>query len=303
MFAIKKMRHSLQLRSLYLQVKKNHYMKKITLFFSAAIFFSTITMAQTKSSVNLKKGQKFVVENKAETTSSTEVGGQSMDTKINVTTTYNIDVKDKTDNYHLTNTITKMKMDMSMMGQEQKFDSDDSTDMNGSMGTPLKDYINHPKDVEMDQTGKVIPKESDSASGNLEQLAAQMHALETSGYGAAMAFQSLPKDIKVGDTWTDSSNENNISKKIIYLVKEIKGNIATITLSGSISTEATMENQGMEINTKIAGKISGQEKVDITTGIVQSNTSTIEQSGTVSAMGQDMPTSTKVISSTTVKEI
>lgn len=278
-------------------------MKKTTLFFSAAILFSTITMAQTKSSVNLKKGQKFVVENKSETTSSTEVQGQSMDTKINATTAYKIDVNDKTDNYHLTNTISNMKMDMSMMGQEQKFDSDDSTDMKGTIGSLLKDYINHPEEVEMDQTGNVILKDKDSASENSGPLAYQLKALETSGYGTTLAFQSLPKNIKVGGTWTDSSNENNVSKKITYLVKEINGNIATITLSGTISTEATMENQGMEINTKVAGKISGQETVDITTGIVQSNTSTIEQSGTVTAMGQDMPTSTKVISTTTVKEL
>jgi len=277
-------------------------MKKTTLFFSLAIFFSTITMSQTRSSLNLKNGQKFLVENKAETTSSTEVQGQSMDTKINVTTTYNIEVKDKTDNYHLTNTISNMKMDMSMMGQEHKFDSDDSTDMNGTMGTALKDYINNPKDVEMDQTGKVILKESDSTSGNMGQLASQMHALETSGYGAELAFQSLPKNMKVGDTWTDSSNEkNSVSKKITYLAKEINGNIATITFSGPISTDANMENQGMEINTKISGKISGQETVDISTGIVQFNNSIIEQSGTVSAMGQDMPTSAKVTSTTTVK--
>lgn len=259
-------------------------------------------MSQTRSSLNLKNGQKFLVENKAETTSSTEVQGQSMDTKINVTTTYNIEVKDKTDNYHLTNTISNMKMDMSMMGQEHKFDSDDSTDMNGTMGTALKDYINNPKDVEMDQTGKVILKESDSTSGNMGQLASQMHALETSGYGAELAFQSLPKNMKVGDTWTDSSNEkNSVSKKITYLAKEINGNIATITFSGPISTDANMENQGMEINTKISGKISGQETVDISTGIVQFNNSIIEQSGTVSAMGQDMPTSAKVTSTTTVK--
>ncbi len=59
--------------------------------------------------------------------------------------------------------------------------------------------------------------------------------------------------------------------------------------------------QGMEITTKTKGKFSGEEIVDITTGIVQSNTTTADASGTVSVMGQELPTSSKVTSTTTVK--
>jgi hypothetical protein len=64
-----------------------------------------------------------------------------------------------------------------------------------------------------------------------------------------------------------------------------------------------MENQGMEITTKTTGKFTGEEKVDISTGVVQSNTSTIDASGIVGVMGQELPTSSKVTSTTTVKPL
>jgi hypothetical protein len=64
-----------------------------------------------------------------------------------------------------------------------------------------------------------------------------------------------------------------------------------------------MQQQGMEMSTKTTGKFSGEEKVDVKTGVVQSNTTTGEASGTVSAMGQDFPTNSKVTSTTTVKSL
>jgi hypothetical protein len=49
--------------------------------------------------------------------------------------------------------------------------------------------------------------------------------------------------------------------------------------------------------------VVGEEKVDIKTGVIQSSSSTGDASGTVSAMGQDFPMTTKITSTTTVKEL
>ena len=57
----------------------------------------------------------------------------------------------------------------------------------------------------------------------------------------------------------------------------------------------------MEITTKTTGKFSGEEIVDITTGVIQSNTSTVDASGIIGVMGQELPTSSKITSTTTVK--
>lgn len=277
-------------------------MKKITLFFSAAICISTVAVSQTNVSLKLAKGQKYVVDNKISTTTSTQVQGQSMDTKSDVASVYNIEVKDEGNNsYNLTNTITNVKMNMSMMGRDINFDSDNKQDMDGEMGSSLKDYINQPKDVVIDDAGNIITKPS--ADTSAESGIAKQLDFDASGYGAQMAFLALPQNPKVGSTWTDSTNNSGTDKSTTYTIKDITGNVATVSFTGILSIQKTMQNQGMEVSTKTSGKFSGEEKVDVSTGVIQTNTTTIESSGTVTAMGQDFPTSAKITSTTSVKAL
>jgi hypothetical protein len=277
-------------------------MKKLQLIFAAAICFSTTSIGQSNGSLKLSKGQKYQVENTLQTNSSTDVQGQTMESKINVTSTYNIEVKDKANNnnYNLSNTITHLLMDMTMMGNEINFDSNKPEDMNGEMGTALKDYINKPKDVVIDQTGKIISKDETDTSA--EGIAKQLN-LAATGYGAQMAFLALPENAKVGSSWTDSSNEGGVSRTTNYTIKDISGNIATVSFNGTVTSKTTMERQGMEVTSNTTGKFSGEEKVDTKTGVVQSNTTTGDATGTVSAMGQDFPMTSKVTSTTTVKAL
>jgi hypothetical protein len=172
--------------------------------------------------------------------------------------------------------------------------------MNGEMGTALKDYINKPKDVVIDQTGKIISKDETDTSA--EGIAKQLN-LAATGYGAQMAFLALPENAKVGSSWTDSSNEGGVSRTTNYTIKDISGNIATVSFNGTVTSKTTMERQGMEVTSNTTGKFSGEEKVDTKTGVVQSNTTTGDATGTVSAMGQDFPMTSKVTSTTTVKAL
>lgn len=275
-------------------------MKKIQLLFAAGICFSTVTLAQ-KSSLKLPSGKSYQVLNKLETTSSTDVQGQTMESKANISSTYKIDVKNKSGvTYNLTNTLSHINMKMSMMGQDMNFDSDSSSDMNGEFGSALKDYINKPKDIEVDNSGKIVS--ADTTDTSATGIAKRLNLAQT-GYGTQLAFLPLPSNPKTGSTWTETSNSDGMSRTTNYTIKDISGNIATISFTGTDSVETTMEQQGMEISTKTHGKMVGEEKVDLRTGVIQSSTSTGDASGTVTAMGQDFPMTTKISSSTTVKEL
>lgn len=276
-------------------------MKKINFFLIAVVCFSTTSIGQTNTSLKLPTGKTYQVENKIETTSSTDVQGQSMESKANVTSTYKIAVKNKSgENYSLTNTLSHIAMDMSMMSQQVNFDSDKKEDMDGEIGSALKSYINQPKDLQIDKSGKIISEDSTDTSAT--GIAKRLNFAQT-GYGTQLAFLALPANAKVGSSWIDSSNDDGISRTTNYTIKDISGGIANISFSGEVSTDATMEQNGMEISTKTKGKVTGEEKVDVKTGIIQSSTSTGDASGTVTAMGQDFPTTAKVTSTTTVKEL
>lgn len=264
--------------------------------------------AENKPAINLTKGQKYFVENKITTTSASEMQGQSMETNADVTTVYNIEVDDvKDNNYNMTNKIASIKMNMTTMGQNVSFDSDKKDDMNGDMGSSLKDYINHSNAVVMDKSGNIIladktdsSKKDDAPSPTLMMIK-QMGDPEQQGYGAKMAFILIPKKAKEGTSWQDSTSKDGVIKVTNYAVKSVNGNTATLTVSGTEIRDTKIQMQGMEINTKTNGKFSGEETVDITTGVILQSNSTMDASGNISVMGQEIPTTVKARSVTTVK--
>ena len=58
------------------------------------IYCNTQMKNKAKPAINLSKGQKYAVENKVTTNSTSEMQGQSMETNADVTSVYNIEVTD-----------------------------------------------------------------------------------------------------------------------------------------------------------------------------------------------------------------
>jgi hypothetical protein len=276
-------------------------MKRIKIILPAALFFVTAsTIAQTKSKLKLPENKKYQVVNTLQSNSTTNIQGQSMESAVNVSSTYDIEVKGKSgSDYNLSSTISKLTTNMTMMGQEIKFDSENKEDMDGPFGSALKDFIGKPKAMKMDASGKVTFDEKDTA---MSEIAKQLH-LTQNAFGTQLAFLPLPEKAKVGATWTDKTDNEGISKTTNYTIQNITGNIATVSFDSVDSVATSMEQNGMEISVKTSGKSSGEEKVDLKTGVIQSGTTKADATGTVSAMGQEFPMSTKITSTTTVTEL
>lgn len=278
-------------------------MKKITLFVIAASCLATTTFAQSENSLHLKKGQKYVVENIISTKSSTEAQGQKMETNIDATATYHIEVNGiVSDNYNLTNTVDNVKMKMNLMGQEMNFDSDKKEDLDGPMGAPMREYIKKPTNVVVDKSGKVITQKKDTAN-DVFSSSSQFANFEANGFGAQLAFEPLPKNLKAGTTWTSKTDEGGVAKTTNYTVKEIKGDLATLTLSGTLTGDMKMEQEGMQMSSKTSGKFTGEEVVNFKTGVVQTHTTVVDASVNVEVMGRELPTSSRVTTTTTVKAL
>jgi hypothetical protein len=265
---------------------------------------------ETSGGIKLTSGQKYVVETKLTTTSNTEMQGQSMESNADISSTYKIEVNDVTaDNYNMTNSMSSIKMNMNAMGQNMNFDSDKQEDLDGEMGSTVKNFINKPNPVVMDRSGNIImSKETDSvkeetANNQTAMILKQMGDPAEQGYGAKLAFIAIPKNAKTGTSWTDSTSKDGVTRITNYTVKEINGDTATLSISGTEKRETKMEMQGMEINTNTNGKFTGEEIVNITTGVISQNNTTAEASGTIKVMGQEIPTSVKATSVTTVKPL
>ena len=215
---------------------------------------------------------------------------------------YSIEVKDVTDaGYSLSNTLKSLKSSTSQMGQEMTFDSEKKEDMEGPVGSALASSIHVPMPVMITKKGDVVPDKNAKKSDDKSMITRSIATYEATGYGSQMAFLAIPANAKVGDTW--SANHDTKDSKITtnYTVKEINGDVVTLSIAGTTSNDVTMENNGMELEIKTSGKFTGEEKVNSKTGVVQSSTTVTDASGTVGAMGQEFPSTTKVTTTTTVK--
>ncbi len=285
-------------------------MKKIKLIIFFAALLST-AFAQTTGNINLSKGQKFSVDNKITAVTTQTLMGQSMESNAEITSKYSIEVKDiKDNNYNLTNTFTKMKAKMSAMGNDLNFDSDKKEDMAGEYAASFKDIINNPKSVVINRSGKVLninkteTKPVDTKSNIMKMMMDQLLGdPEESGYGSEIAFVSTPSKIVTGYNWTDSSNKEGIQKSTMYTVKEIKGTEAVISITGILNTNIKSQMQGIDVANKSKGNLTGEEIVDITTGVIKQKTTTLESQGTISVVSQglDIPMTTKVTFVSTAK--
>lgn len=278
-------------------------MKRSILLLSA-LFFTSTGFTQH---INLKKGQKFSVDNSVTAITTQMLMGQPMESNAEVITKSSIEVKDvKTTSYDLINTFTKMKMKVSAMGNNVNFDSDNKEDMAGEHAASFKDLINKPKAVTIDKTGKILNTVKDTATSSSPGLMKMMidqllgDPGET-GYGVNVAFISIPGKISAGYSWTDSSGSEGIQRSTTYTVKEIGGNDAVISLAGILNTDVKAQMQGMDIVNKSKGKVTGEEIVDITTGVIKQRTTTLESAGTIQAQGFEIPMTTKITFVSTVK--
>lgn len=264
---------------------------------ATALFLTAAGFAQNTKNINLTKGQKFVVKSDIKTHTVTEAMGQEIENDTKITGVYNITVDDATANdYKLTGTLAGMKIHTSMMGQEMEYDSD-TPDASNPMAAGMDEVLNKPQTITINKQGKVVTK---SSSG--EDLSPVLQQIEASGAGSKAAFMAVPSNLKAGDTFevNDIDTAMGTKSNVKYTVKSISGDMATLTFKGTISSDMTMENQGMEVHTKTEGPIEGESVVNIKTGVIKTANSKATAEGTVSVMGQDMPVKVEAITNVTV---
>lgn len=288
----------------------------IAVVFCAAVFSacskhtaqSVAAVPAVKKAIVLNKGDKLQIEYTTKATNSMEMMGQQMDITGDVVITRQLEVKEKTDSSYIINSsISRMVVNSGFMGQAMNYDSDKKEDADNELGKAMKGQINVPKEVEISFTGKVINTKKDTAqksadSGNpMMSLIENMGAGQDESNGVNDAFQVLPPNVKTGDTWADSLIADGSKTTRNYTVKSIDGNNATISFTGTQVVAKAVEAQGMAGNIALDSKLSGEFIVDITNGFAKQRTLTMDGTGSVDAMGQAIPMTTKVTTTSVIK--
>lgn len=251
-------------------------MKKIcTLALVSAISFNCL--AQTQKIVLEKKQQlKFVTT----LTGSTSIDAitQSMDINTNINSSKNIIVNDVTkDKYDIDLTTTKLKLDISIIGDSKKFDSEDKSDTTGEFKDLAKN-VDVPQKIFLYKNGMSVA--ADTAK-KAEFLANDNNPL-TGLLGKAMAeginepvivesfFMLIPDGKKLGDSWEDSTINTDSKTYSTYTWDSTKANIATIKVVGKVNNKINTEmaEMHMTLDATMNNTISEIRRVNIKTGVV-----------------------------------
>jgi hypothetical protein len=267
---------------------------------------SAVSFAQPAGKINLSNGQKIVVESTADIQASLTMG---MELTSNSTTINSLEVKSSTtNNYVISSTLTKLKISGNMMGQAMNYDSETKTGNDEQMANIFDDKLNQPVDVTLDNTSGIAVAEKKKVRKDAEDdtnpVADMMKIFSDNASDDAVvagAFILIPKGKSIGDSWSDTATAKDMKTIRTHTLKSIAGNEAVIQSNIIINATNKLDFQGMEFNIKTETKTNGEIVADTTTGSVKKRTSVADVTGTIPMMGQEMPISAKVTSSTIYK--
>lgn len=267
-------------------------MKKTTLFLSLMISVGAFAQTSSNGGVVLQKGQVITAQTSSDAEIDMSMGGMKNSTVLKMKMTV---IDEKPNAYILTSATTAMKMDMDGMGQTMSFDSEKQEDKDSEMGKQLSGKLSKLDTIEIakkDGKATLLSQPSEDAENPMMMGMGN----QNNGYGAA--FLVIPSSA-IGTTWTDSVSVKNSKTKITYTVQSVEGGVATIKQVSIMDGTNELETQGMTINMTLNMKTDAIIKVNTKNGMVLSNNATTDMTGNMDAMGQQIPISSKITSSST----
>ena len=269
---------------------------------------SGLAFAQTSGKIKLANGQKIIIESTIDMQATLTMG---MELTSNSTTLNELEVKNSNaKNSIISNTLTKLKMTSNMMGQATNYDSENKAGNDEQVAKIFDDKLNKPVDVTVDNsTGlaaaeKKKEKKTEVETEEANPMADMMKIFSDNGSDDAVvsgAFEMMAKGKSVGDSWADTATDKDMKTIRRYTLKSILANEAIIQSNIVLNAVNKLDFQGMEFTIKTETKTNGEIVTDISTGLVKKRTSVADITGSIPMMGQDMPISAKVTTTSIYK--
>jgi len=162
-----------------------------------------------------------------------------------------------------------------------------------------------------------IEKMVDSMAAKMTTDTAQLKQLKLSlskQFNAEVIRQTMEsslkifpeKAVKVGESWVVNTKMQitmPIETSTTYTLKEIKDNVATLSIKGNLISKGDFETMGNKMQTDLKGMNLGDAQIDIRTGIILNSHTRIELYGKMKAANQAIDFDMEGINKIVGKEI
>jgi hypothetical protein len=286
-------------------------MKKIFILLVGMVItglaFSQTATSDSKPSgkIKLTNGQKIIVESNSDI-EATLIMGMSLNSNSAVQNM--LEVKNSTAaNYTISNTLTKTKVNMNMMGEAYNYDSETKESNNAEMAKIFDSNLNNPVEIVIDNntglavTEKQKTKKTETGESNPATDMLKMFSNNSDDAIVSSAFEPIPQGKSIGNSWADTTVAKDLKITRTYTLKSITDNEAIIQLDIISVAVNKLDFQEMEFEIKTETKTKGEIFTDINTGLVKKRTTIADITGSFQMMGQDMPITAKVNSTTLYK--
>jgi hypothetical protein len=265
----------------------NHsFMKKLTALLVICLWVISIHAQTIKVNIGKKIQTVSVI------TLKTTVNQMGTEMVIPTTANVNIDFELKSvtnKEITLTSTLKRVTGDITVMGNEQKYDSDDSTTAKNPMAAEALKDLNKPKDIIV-KVGKPSLTNDISGAQSGEEIANGLF---------------IPVDAasaKEGFSWIDSSSSTEGSKMVNnYTLNKVSKEEVTVKVISTNTLITTRQQMGMEMKVNMQGTTEGMRIYNVSTGLLKSASNTFTSSGNNEIMGNSIPVSIKGTAFVTVK--
>ncbi|MFZ4057251.1 MAG: DUF6263 family protein [Ferruginibacter sp.] len=281
-------------------------MKKTVLTFTLTTLIGATSIFAQTVKLKLNKGEKFESVSVTSINNTTEAMGQTMEMTGTTNTVTQYTVNDaRTADYDLSTTLAKMQLKMSMMGQEMEYDSEkkDNDEKLAAVGK----MVGKVKNTTVDEKGAITKKEAEKKSeedeaGNMLTSMMNPAAAATSNNFELYIPSIYAQTLEVGKSWQDSTTsvtEKSTTKSVgTFTVKSLDAEKVVLNYEGTQTSSGTMEQQGMEMKTEGNNKVTTEYTVDVKSGLILENKTTIVTNVNIEVTGMTIP-STGTVTTTT----
>jgi hypothetical protein len=257
-------------------------------------FVTTGLFAQkSKNAFELPK-QKTIVS-KAEMVQNLDMGmGMMMNTTTNNTTEYVV-IAQNGDEYTVTRKMVAAKVNMDMMGQSQKYDSDMKEDADSEIGKEVGKKLNVTDTLSYNpRTGKTVlltKAEADTTQEN--PMASMFKSIGSASDEESLENIFLPLDpkLKEGNNWVDSGSTAEMSYVKTYTLQSKSRNSNKVALQIETKNMTEVEAQGMPLNITLNKKTDATVDTDGVSSLISTKKGNSNIEGSMEIMGQSMPIS------------
>jgi hypothetical protein len=266
-----------------------------------SICFPFIGLAQV-CKINVAKGLKYVVETSSKTNSTAEAMGQTIENNNDTKTTTAYEITTLTDkDITLTSTITKIGMEMSMMGQSMNYDSD-TKNSNSPLAKAISPIVNKTRSITLDSKGTIINQ--DKLELGLPEAAMAGTSFGTEHTTDLFIPALIGKELKINESFTDvatyKKDKYESRDSGTYKINAVENGIASITYSGTQKITTVLEQMGMEMNSTSNNTITTELQMDVKTGMIITKASVIAAVISIDAGGMTIPGTAKTTITTKI---